>query len=50
MLLHWLLVTKGVLMNCQNILIWNISGLNARARRDMVHNLVAQECVSLMTL
>lgn len=50
LLLHWLLVTKCVLMNCQNILIWNVRDLNARTTRDMVHNLVAQERVSLMTL
>jgi exonuclease III len=37
-------------MNMENILIWNVRGLNTRAKRDMVHGVVAQEHVSLLLL
>src|SRR6185312_13868579 len=30
-----------------NLLVWNVRGLNARARRNAVRQLVADQCVSL---
>lgn len=33
-----------------NLLVWNVRGLNSRARRSVVRELVAQERVSLLTL
>lgn len=37
-------------MNCENILVWNVHGLNARAKRNMLREVVAQERVSLVML
>lgn len=37
-------------MLAENIVIWNVRGLNARARRNVVRELVAQEHVSLISL
>lgn len=37
-------------MDSEHILIWNVRGLNSRARRNVVRNLAAQERVSLITL
>jgi exonuclease III len=33
-----------------NIAVWNVRGLNQRARRSAVRELVASECVSLLCL
>lgn len=41
---------KCLSMNSENMLVWNVRGLNARARRNVVHELVAQERVSLLTI
>lgn len=35
-------------MNGQNVLIWNVRGLNARARRNVVSQVVSLEKVSLL--
>jgi hypothetical protein len=35
-------------MNGQNLLIWNVRGLNARARRNVVSQIVSLEKVSLL--
>ena len=37
-------------MECNNVLVWNVRGLNGRAHRDAVHMLVDQETVSLLCL
>ncbi|RCV25633.1 hypothetical protein SETIT_5G181000v2, partial [Setaria italica] len=37
-------------MNAENMLIWNVRGLNARARQNVVRQLVTQEHISLITL
>lgn len=37
-------------MICQNFLVWNVRGLNSRARRNVVRELVGQERVSLVSL
>ncbi|RCV20326.1 hypothetical protein SETIT_4G047100v2 [Setaria italica] len=34
----------------ENLLIWNVRGLNSRTRRNVVRDLVTQEHVSLLTL
>ena len=34
-------------MITENLLVWNVRGLNARARRNAVRQLVADQCVSL---
>jgi len=34
----------------QNILIWNVRGLNSRARRDVVREFVAQESATVACL
>ena len=34
----------------ENIVVWNVRGLNARARRNVVRELVSQEHVSLISL
>lgn len=34
----------------ENCLVWNVRGLNSRARRDVVRELVAQENISLISL
>jgi hypothetical protein len=34
----------------QNILVWNVRGLNMRARRAVVHEFLLQERVSLLCL
>ncbi|KAG2641626.1 hypothetical protein PVAP13_2KG240958, partial [Panicum virgatum] len=33
-----------------NCLVWNVRGLNSRARRNVVRELVAQENISLLSL
>jgi len=37
-------------MTAENFLVWNVRGLNSRARRNVVRELVAQERVSLLAL
>ena len=37
-------------MLCENFLIWNVRGLNSRARRNVVRELVGQERISLVSL
>ena len=37
-------------MICENCLVWNVRGLNSRARRNVVRELVAQENISLLSL
>lgn len=37
-------------MSSENIMIWNVRGLNARARRSSVREFVVQERVSLLCL
>ena len=37
-------------MLAQNILIWNVRGLNSRARRDVVREFVAQESATVACL
>jgi hypothetical protein len=37
-------------MDCENVLIWNVRGLNSRARRVLVADYVSQECVSVVYL
>lgn len=37
-------------MDCENILIWNVRGLNARAHRDAVRELVNAERLSMVCL
>jgi len=37
-------------MICENFLVWNVRGLNSRARRNVVRDLVGQERVSLISL
>ena len=34
----------------ENCLVWNVQGLNSRARRNVVHELVDQESISLLSL
>jgi len=34
----------------ENCLIWNVRGLNSRARRNVVRELVDQENISLLSL
>ena len=36
--------------NCLVCLVWNVRGLNSRARRDVVRELVVQENISLLSL
>lgn len=43
-------VAKLLLMIAQNLLVWNVRGLNSRARRNVVRELVAQERISLISL
>jgi len=37
-------------MNGENLLIWNVRGLNARARRNVVSQVVSLDKVSLLCL
>ena len=37
-------------MIAENILIWNVRGLNSQARRNVVRELVVQERISLISL
>ena len=37
-------------MIAENFLIWNVRGLNARARRNVVRDLIADQGVSLVSL
>lgn len=37
-------------MNCENMLVWNVRGLNSRAHRDAVRELVIVERPSLVCL
>jgi exonuclease III len=37
-------------MGQDNIIVWNVQGLNSRARQDIIHELVAVECPSLISL
>jgi hypothetical protein len=34
-------------MDSENLVIWNVRGLNGRARRSVVAELVRQECCSV---
>ena len=34
----------------ENCLVWNVRGLNSRARRNVLRELVAQENISLLSL
>jgi len=37
-------------MNGENLLVWNVRGLGARARRNVVYQVVSLEKVSLLCL
>lgn len=37
-------------MLSENCLVWNVQGLNSRARRNVVRELVSQENISLLSL
>lgn len=37
-------------MNCENVLVWNVRGLSARAHRNVVHEVVSLERVSMLCL
>ena len=37
-------------MSNENVMVWNVCGLNARARRNSVREFVVQERVSLLCL
>ena len=37
-------------MLIENCMVWNVRGLNSRARRNVVRELVAQENISLLSL
>jgi exonuclease III len=39
-----------VSMDCENLLIWNVRGLNAKAHHDALRELVASEHPSLICL
>lgn len=43
-------VTKFVEMLSANFFIWNVCGLNSRARRSVVREFLNQECVSALCL
>lgn len=44
------MVAAVVNMNCENILVWNVRGLNSGTHRDMVRELVVAEHPSLVCL
>jgi hypothetical protein len=43
-------VAQLLLMLSDNCLVWNVRGLNGRERRNVVRDLVSQECASLVCL
>jgi exonuclease III len=37
-------------MDCQNVLVWNVRGMNAKAHRDAIRQLAVAERTSLVCL
>jgi exonuclease III len=41
---------KSMVMDCDNMLIWNVRGLNSGSHHDALHSLVASERLSLICI